>query len=73
MLVVALAWATTLVTLFSAMPYIGRAVQHSVEQQRKLIQAFGPPKTRKPTTTPSPKEKAKPRDRTRGGQGGKRK
>ncbi len=72
-LVIALAWATTLVTLFSAMPYIGRAVQHSVEQQRKLIQAFGPPKTRKPTATPSPKEKAKPRDRTRGGQGGKRK
>lgn len=72
-LVVALAWATTFVTIFSALPYIGRAVQHSIEQQRKLIQAFGPAKTRKPTVTPSPKEKAKTRERARGGQGGKRK
>lgn len=63
-----LTWATTLVTLLSAFPYIGRAMQHTLEQQRKLIQAFGPQKTRKPTATPSPKTKA--RKQPKGGQGG---
>lgn len=64
---VILAWATTIVTVVSAFPYIGRAMQHTLEQQRKLIQAFGPQKGRKPTAVPSPKSKAKKRDK--GGQG----
>jgi len=66
---VLLAWATTVVTVVSAFPYIGRALQHTVEQQRKIMQAFGNQKTRKPTATPSPK--SKPRNRTKGGQGKK--
>jgi CDP-diacylglycerol---glycerol-3-phosphate 3-phosphatidyltransferase len=66
-LLVLLAWATTIVTIVSAFPYIARALQHTIEQQRKLIQAFGPAKTRKTTMTPSPK--SKPRNTTKGGQG----
>ncbi|MEM9373489.1 MAG: CDP-diacylglycerol--glycerol-3-phosphate 3-phosphatidyltransferase [Planctomycetota bacterium] len=67
---VLLAWATTVVTVLSAFPYIGRALQHTVEQQRKLIQAFGNQKTRKPTANPSPKSNAKPRrSKAKGGQG----
>ncbi len=69
-LLVLLAWATTIVTILSAFPYIGRALQHTVEQQRKLIQAFGSQKTRKPTASPSPKSAAKPkRNKAKGGQG----
>lgn len=69
-LLLLLAWATTIVTILSAFPYIGRALQHTVEQQRKLIQAFGNQKTRKPTANPSPKSNAKPkRSKAKGGQG----
>lgn len=65
-----IAWATTIVTIVSAFPYIGKALQHTVEQQRKLIQAFGSQKTRKPTASPSPKSSAKPKKgKAKGGQG----
>ena len=55
----------------SAGPYVGRAVQHSVQQQQKLLQMINAQKPRKPTAMPSPKTRApKP---PRGGQGKKRK
>lgn len=66
-----LMWITTFVTLLSALPYIGRAVQHAYEQQRKLMEMINAAKPRKPTAMPSPKTRApKP---PKGGQGKGRK
>lgn len=68
---VLLMWLTTGITLLSALPYIGRAVQHAYEQQRKLMEMINAAKPRKPTAMPSPKTRA-PRP-PKGGQGKRRK
>lgn len=68
---VLLMWITTGITLLSALPYIGRAIQHAYEQQQKLMQMINAAKPRKPTAMPSPKTRApKP---PKGGQGKGRK
>lgn len=66
-----LMWITTFVTLLSALPYIGRALQHAYEQQRKLMDMINAAKPRKPTAMPSPKTRA-PKS-PKGGQGKGRK
>lgn len=70
-LLVLLMWATTIVTVISAVPYIFRAVQHTVQQQQKMMQLLNAHKPRKPTAMPSPKTRSsKP---PKGGQGKGRK
>jgi CDP-diacylglycerol--glycerol-3-phosphate 3-phosphatidyltransferase len=65
-----LMWITTLVTVLSAAPYIGRALQHTIQQQQKMMQMLNAHKPRKPTAMPSPKSRA-PRP-PKGGQGKKK-
>ncbi|MCC5823772.1 MAG: CDP-diacylglycerol--glycerol-3-phosphate 3-phosphatidyltransferase [Phycisphaerales bacterium] len=56
---VMLMWITTGVTLVSAGPYIWRAMQHTVQQQQKMMQLINAHKPRKPTAMPSPKTRDK--------------
>lgn len=68
---VLLMWITTWVTILSAGPYIWRAMQHTVQQQQKMMQLINAHKPRKPTAMPSPKTRDK--KPPKGGQGKKRK
>lgn len=68
---VLLMWTTTLVTVFSALPYIAAAGRHTFDQQQKMMQLLGAHKPRKPTSVPSPK--TRPPKRSKGGQGGAKK
>lgn len=68
---VLLMWITTFVTLLSAGPYIAKALQHTVQQQQKMMQLINANKPRKPTAMPSPKTRDK--KPSRGGQAKKRK
>lgn len=65
-----LTWATTIVTLFSGVPYVLRVGRHALEQQQRLLQMINAQKPRKPTAMPSPKTRA-PRP-PKGGQGKKK-
>jgi CDP-diacylglycerol--glycerol-3-phosphate 3-phosphatidyltransferase len=70
-IVVLLVWATVVVTLLSAFPYIGRAMKHTVDQQARMLEVMRGKKPRKPTKNAMPG--AKPRKKsTKGGQGAKR-
>jgi len=71
-IIVLLVWATVLVTALSALPYIGRALKHTVDQQARMLEVMRGKKPRKPTKGSMPG--AKPRKKAhKGGQGAKRK
>jgi CDP-diacylglycerol---glycerol-3-phosphate 3-phosphatidyltransferase len=71
-IIVILVWATVVVTLLSGLPYIGRALQHTIDENARMLEVMRGKKARKPTkatTTPG----AKPRPKSnKGGQGKKR-
>lgn len=72
-IIILLVWATVVVTVLSAMPYIGKAIKHTVDQQAKMLEVMRGKKPRKPTKTtgvPGAKQRKKS---PRGGQGGTRK
>lgn len=71
LIIVLLVWATLVITVVSGLPYIGRALSHSIEQNARMLEVMRGRKARKPTKVQGPP--AKPRPRTnKGGQSKKR-
>lgn len=71
-IIVILVWATVVVTLLSGLPYIGRALQHTIDENARMLEIMRGKKARKPTkASGAPGAKARPKS-NKGGQGKKR-
>jgi CDP-diacylglycerol--glycerol-3-phosphate 3-phosphatidyltransferase len=71
-IIVILVWATVVVTLLSGLPYIGRALQHTIDENARMLEIMRGKKARKPTkSATTPGAKARPKS-NKGGQGKKR-
>lgn len=71
-IIVLLVWATVVVTLLSGLPYIGKALQHTIDENARMLEMMRGKKARKSTKGVStPGAKHKPRS-NKGGQGKKR-
>ncbi|MEX0876475.1 MAG: CDP-diacylglycerol--glycerol-3-phosphate 3-phosphatidyltransferase [Phycisphaerales bacterium] len=68
LVIVVLVWATVVVTLLSGLPYIGKAMKHSIEQNARMLEAMRGRKARKPTKVQGPPAKPRPKS-NKGGQG----
>ncbi|GEM_PF-72688 len=72
-IIVVLVWLTVVVTMISGLPYVLRALQHTVDQQAKMLEVMRGKPARKPTKgTNRPGAKARQKS-TKGGQGGGKK
>ncbi len=71
-IIILLVWATVIVTLFSGLPYIGKALQHTIDENAKMMEVMRGKKPRKPTKSSSiPNSKPRPKSK-KGGQSKKR-
>lgn len=71
-IIMLLVWATVVVTLVSGLPYIGKALQHTVDENARMLEVMRGKKARKPTkATGVPGAKARPKS-NKGGQSKKR-
>jgi CDP-diacylglycerol---glycerol-3-phosphate 3-phosphatidyltransferase len=62
-----LVWATLVTTIISGLPYIGKAMKHTVDQQAKMLEVMRGKKARKPTKSNAPSAKSRPKS-NKGGQ-----
>ncbi|MFK7759092.1 MAG: CDP-diacylglycerol--glycerol-3-phosphate 3-phosphatidyltransferase [Phycisphaerales bacterium] len=71
-IIVILVWATVIVTILSAFPYIAKALQHTIDENARMLEVMRGKKARKPTkSTNVPGAKQRPKNKT-GGQSKKR-
>lgn len=71
-IIVLLVWATVVVTLLSGLPYIGKALQHTIDENARMLEIMRGKKARKPTkSTNVPGAKPRPKS-NKGGQSKKR-
>tara|TARA_R110000868_G_scaffold119469_1_gene316393 strand:+ start:57806 stop:58633 length:828 start_codon:yes stop_codon:yes gene_type:complete len=67
-IIVLLVWATVVVTLLSGLPYIGKALQHTIDENARMLEIMRGKKARKPTkSTAIPGAKPRPKSK-KGGQ-----
>ncbi len=66
-----LVWATLVTTIFSGLPYIGKALQHTMNEQARMLELMRGKKARKSTKGGSQSGKARPKTAT-GGQNTKK-
>jgi len=65
-----LVWATLIMTILSGLPYIGRAMKHTMDQQARMLEVMRGKKPRKPTKAAAPAGKPRPKNK-KGGQNAK--
>jgi len=71
-IIVLLVWATVVVTLVSGLPYVGQALQHTIDENAKMMEIMRGKKAGKPTKSRGvPGAKQRPKS-TKGGQSKKR-
>ncbi len=71
-IIVILVWATVVITLLSGLPYIAKALQHTIDENARMLEVMRGKKARKPTkNTGVPGAKPRPRS-AKGGQSKKR-
>lgn len=73
LVIVLLVWATLVTTILSGLPYIGKALKHTMDEQARILELMRGKKARKSTKGAGQAPGAKPRPRTTsGGQSKKR-